>query len=842
MAATESKIKLVLDGEDRGVAKAASSAGDAVRKMGAEVGKATDQMGRAGESGVGKFQGSLGKLKGAAAIGGAAIGGGLAVAFAKSMEFGSAQAKLEAQLGAGSAASQQAGAVAGKLYAGAYGESMADVGEAVKTVMQSGIAGIGATDDSVQGLTGNVMSLSQAFGQDLNGTVNAVGQMMRTGLAKNGQEALDILTVGFQQGNDKAGDLLDTFNEYGTQFRKVGLDGKTAMGLISQGLKAGARDADIVADSIKEFSIRAIDGSKQTADGFTRLGLSAKKMSDDVAAGGPRASAALQMTLDKLRAIKDPTERAQIAIELFGTQAEDMGQALYALNPATAAAAGGMTNVDGAAQKLNDTLGNTAQSKIESVKRKVEEWGASLVQVKGPIGDVGALVAAFGPQALEVVAPLGQMLVALKMQGAVGALAATKAEVAAVGTTAEVASVKGGKLAGALKMAGVALAVGAVAVAMDKINESSQGGNLSGWNGELHDLTRIMTGDWGNPLADVEAQMGATARNIQSGNSPVGKMFGWIHQQISGVSLTPVEFNVDTGPGRTQVRTLLDEVNKSSGTVNINGNDNPAGFALREILDEINAGKSTVTIDGQSIPAQDALHYVEGVISNGAGTVTINGQTVPAGQALADILGRTSRSSANINVGANTSAIPGEVRSAIAGLPSYAIRVNAVVSSHIGGATGGAVTGGRIIPGFDVGGPVHGPGTGTSDDVPAMLSNGEYVATARQVSNAGGPAAFGRLMAALDRGHVGGLAKGGPVEWGSVSASKWNELLAAGWRGRAGDHREALYRPAMSRHPSAPAAGGPHEVTVRFVGNTTDALATLIMRMFRTGQIQIKAA
>jgi phage-related minor tail protein len=272
----------------------------------------------------------------------------------------------------------------------------------------------------VQDLTGNVMSLSQAFGQDLNGTVNAVGQMMRTGLAKNGQEALDILTVGFQQGNDKAGDLLDTFNEYGTQFRKVGLDGKTAMGLISQGLKAGARDADIVADSIKEFSIRAVDGSKTTAAGFAALGLSGKKMAEDVAAGGPRASAALQLTLDKLRQIKDPADRAQVAVALFGTQAEDMGQALYALDPATAAAAGGMGNVDGAAQRLNDTLGDTAANKIESVKRKVEEWGASLVEVKGPIGDVGAAAAAFGPQALETLAPLGQMLAALKMQGASG--------------------------------------------------------------------------------------------------------------------------------------------------------------------------------------------------------------------------------------------------------------------------------------------------------------------------------------------------------------------------------------------------------------------------------------
>jgi hypothetical protein len=34
-------------------------------------------------------------------------------------------------------------------------------------------------------------------------------------------------------------------------------------------------------------------------------------------------------------------------------------------------------------------------------------------------------------------------------------------------------------------------------------------------------------------------------------------------------------------------------------------------------------------------------------------------------------------------------------------------------------------------------GPIDGPGTGTSDSVPAMLSDGEFVMTANAVRNAG---------------------------------------------------------------------------------------------------------
>jgi hypothetical protein len=60
-------------------------------------------------------------------------------------------------------------------------------------------------------------------------------------------------------------------------------------------------------------------------------------------------------------------------------------------------------------------------------------------------------------------------------------------------------------------------------------------------------------------------------------------------------------------------------------------------------------------------------------------------------------------------------------------------------------------------------GPINGPGTGTSDDIPAMLSDGEFVFTARAVRNAGngsrrkGAARMYKLMKSLEKG---GMVKG----------------------------------------------------------------------------------
>lgn len=57
-----------------------------------------------------------------------------------------------------------------------------------------------------------------------------------------------------------------------------------------------------------------------------------------------------------------------------------------------------------------------------------------------------------------------------------------------------------------------------------------------------------------------------------------------------------------------------------------------------------------------------------------------------------------------------------------------------------------------------LGGPVHGPGTGTSDSIPALLSNGEHVWTAREVLNAGGHAAV-EAMRAQFRYAAGGAVR-----------------------------------------------------------------------------------
>ena len=79
--------------------------------------------------------------------------------------------------------------------------------------------------------------------------------------------------------------------------------------------------------------------------------------------------------------------------------------------------------------------------------------------------------------------------------------------------------------------------------------------------------------------------------------------------------------------------------------------------------------------------------------------------------------------------------------------------------------------------GFRAGGKVWGPGTETSDSIPARLSRNEHVLTAKDVRNLGGHGNVYRLRNAAARGWVPALASGGTL----MDAADW--WLAKGARG-----------------------------------------------------------
>ncbi|MEV0619603.1 phage tail tape measure protein [Nonomuraea sp. NPDC050404] len=373
----------LVDGLEAGLEGAERTAHDAGRDAGRRFSDGVEDGtggggggGGGGMAGVGA--GLIGGLKagaiGVAAAAGAAIGGAIVDGIKTSLERENLFAELAVKVGAFGAESERLGKIAGDLYADAYGESLGEVTAALARVIQD-IDGAGKLgDDALKDMTAQAMTVGRTMDEDVGAVTRAVSQIMRNDLAPSAEDAFDVLVRGQQEGVNKSGDLLDTFNEYSTIFRDLGLNAEDALGLMAQGLKAGARDSDTVADGLKELDIRVKDLSAKGA--LKSLGLDAQQMADAFAKGGPKAREALGQILERLSAVKDPAERSRLAVELFGTKAEDMAGALNALNLDSAkTAVGGFENAVATAGK---TLGDTAKADADRWGRSWEDMWAGL--------------------------------------------------------------------------------------------------------------------------------------------------------------------------------------------------------------------------------------------------------------------------------------------------------------------------------------------------------------------------------------------------------------------------------------------------------------------------------
>lgn len=307
------------------------------------------------------------------------------------------QDRLEALTGITEDDAARFAMAAGEAYASNFGESIEQNMDTARLAIQSGLLDEGATLRQSESVIKGLAGIADVLGEDVQPVATAVTQLLRTGLVKSADEAFDVIAAGARNGVNVTDDMLDTLTEYPALFSRLGLSGEDALGLINQGLKSGARNSDLVADALKEFQIRATDASDSSAAGFKAIGLNAEEMTAKIAAGGAGAREGLDQVLDGLNAMEDPVARNAAGVALFGTQWEDMGSAMGALDLSTAVAQLGQ--VQGAAQAMFDTLADNDASKLEEAQRNVEVAmngikGALAGAFSEPLGDAAEWVSA----------------------------------------------------------------------------------------------------------------------------------------------------------------------------------------------------------------------------------------------------------------------------------------------------------------------------------------------------------------------------------------------------------------------------------------------------------------
>lgn len=260
--------------------------------------------------------------------------------------------------------------IAKNLYNDGFGESLEECVNDVVLLHQNIKETANMTEEQKGKLLEQISTVKTLFGVESEEITKTLNNMMNNGMVDSLEEGLDVITAGFQQGLNSGGDLLDVLYEYSPQFKKLGLDGEAALGYIKAGLDAGGFNADKMADALKELSIRAIDGSKTTSEGFKLIGLDANKMAKEFAAGGESAKLALNKTIEGLKNIKDPLKQDLAGVNLFGTMWEDSSKdAILAM----ADVGTGLGDITGATQKAGEEANNSIGKQFASVLREAKE-------------------------------------------------------------------------------------------------------------------------------------------------------------------------------------------------------------------------------------------------------------------------------------------------------------------------------------------------------------------------------------------------------------------------------------------------------------------------------------
>lgn len=341
----------------------------------------------------------------AVAVGGAV--GGIAVATGKAVveagkyladlgnEYNTAINQLSAATGATGDELDALGESVKNIYAQGLGDDFADVADGLAATQQAS----DLTGEALERATAAGFNLRDVFDYDVSESARAASALMKN-FGIDAEEAYGLIAVGAQNGADKNGDLLDTLNEYSPQFAALGLSADQFIGTLVEGADAGLFSIDKVGDAVKEFNIRAKDGSDTSREAFESLGLNADKMFAAFAAGGDTAEAAFFDTVEALNSMDDPLARNAAGVALFGTQFEDLEAGVLPVlaNIETAA-------YDGAAalQQINDVKYNDLGSAFEAIKRSAE---VSLLPMASMIANTLTALAPILRETFEAIAPV----------------------------------------------------------------------------------------------------------------------------------------------------------------------------------------------------------------------------------------------------------------------------------------------------------------------------------------------------------------------------------------------------------------------------------------------------
>jgi hypothetical protein len=272
------------------------------------------------------------------------------------------------------------------------------------------------SDKEMTQLTKDALALSKTFAFDVGEAAVGAGNLIKSGLAKDGTEAMDLMAAAAQQMPKAMREELPAVTkEYSEFFGQLGATGPEMMGALAAAAKNPLFEIDKLGDAVKEFTLRISDTAAVT-EPLKELGLDVGEIQSMVNKG--EGTKAFDEITKALAGVEDQTDRTRLAAALMGGPGEDAQASLKAFGEAGGFASNELKDVAGAAKEVADNMEDDPAQQFASIMRIVSTTlGEMLLPALRFVSDLlkenPGIIQAVIPVVLALAAALGIAAIAV---------------------------------------------------------------------------------------------------------------------------------------------------------------------------------------------------------------------------------------------------------------------------------------------------------------------------------------------------------------------------------------------------------------------------------------------
>lgn len=182
----------------------------------------------------------------------------------------------------------------------------------------------GLSGDELKSVRNEVQALADMYDKDFKEVLQSTNAVSKQ-FGLSFQESLSLVKDGFVAGADVNGEFLENLKEYPAYFKEAGISASKFIAITTQANQAGIY-SDKGIDVIKEGNLRIREMTTATADALEGIGISSKKVQEELSNGSKTTFDIMQEVSAKLAEFPESSSAVGTALaDIFGGPGEDAG-------------------------------------------------------------------------------------------------------------------------------------------------------------------------------------------------------------------------------------------------------------------------------------------------------------------------------------------------------------------------------------------------------------------------------------------------------------------------------------------------------------------------------------